>query len=281
MKELGLIGHPVEHSMSQVMHTAVFKELGLDCRYRLFDVEDEDLKDFIQDARGKFTGLNVTIPHKVSVIEYLDDLSREADLIGAVNTIRFEEDKTVGYNTDGIGCVQSLRDAGVKLEDSCVLILGAGGAARAISFQCVLEGSRVFISNREIEKQMAIDLADEIKEKTGSEASVVDMDLDSLEDALKDMDVLIHATPVGMHPNTGESIIPADIIPKDVAVMDVVYNPVQTRLLKESEEKGLKTVPGVGMLVNQGAEALRIWLDIEPPVDVMRQAVLSNLSTQQ
>jgi shikimate dehydrogenase len=280
MKKLGLIGHPVSHSMSQVMHTAVFNELGLDASYELFDVLKEDLAEFIGKAKGEFVGLNVTIPHKVDVIEYVDELSKEAELIGAVNTLKFEGDVVRGFNTDGIGCVKSLIEEGVEVKESNVLILGAGGAARAISYQCVLEGAKVSLSNREQEKQMAVDLANEINSKTGETVIVVDMDDESLINALKDVDVLINATPVGMHPNTESVVIPTSIIPDGVAVMDIVYNPVETKLIRDLSKRGLKTVSGVGMLVHQGAQALRIWLDIEPPVDLMMQEVLKKLAAK-
>ncbi len=210
MNELGLIGHPVEHSMSQLMHTAVFKKMGLDCSYDLFDIEPAGLEEFMAGAKERFKGLNATIPHKVSVIDYLDELSDEAKLIGAVNTIKFEDGKTYGFNTDGLGCVQSLREEGVDVYDKNVLILGAGGAARAIAFQCVLEKARVTLSNRKVEKHLAIELADEITEKTKTSVDVVDMDDDSLKSVLNEIDVLIHATPVGMHPNTFDSIISAE-----------------------------------------------------------------------
>lgn len=275
--KFGLVGHPVGHSLSPAMHNASFKKLGLDYDYVLFDVEKNDLKKFIENAKKReMVGVNVTIPHKVEVIKYVDKLSREAELVGAVNTIKFGKE-TVGYNTDGIGCVKALEEAGVKVKDRTILLIGAGGAARSIIFQCTLEGATVLISNRKAERRMAVDLSREVKKKLGKTCEVVDLEEDSLSKALKEADIMIHATPVGMHPNTEESIISADIIPTDVTVMDIVYNPMETKLLREAKAKGCKTVSGVGMLVHQGAESERIWLNVNPPVDLMRKVVLTGL----
>jgi shikimate dehydrogenase len=265
--------------MSPAMHNAVFEKLGLSFRYGLFDVLKEGLGDFILKAkRGGMIGVNVTIPHKVSVIPYVDKLSREASLIGAVNTIKFDGEKVLGFNTDGVGCVKALSQAGVSVNDKKILILGAGGAARAIGFQATLEGARVFISNIEREREMAVNLASEITEKTGKNCGVVDLNENALAEHFKETDVLIHATPVGMHPNTSGVIIPPKIIPKKVVVMDIVYNPIETRLLSEAKKKGCKTVDGVGMLVNQGAASEKIWLDIDAPVEIMREVVYEQLA---
>lgn len=275
--ELGLIGHPLEHSMSPPMHHASFEKLGLPYRYGLFDLVDDELEGFIFKARDEMIGLNVTIPHKVSVIPFLNELSKEAELIGAVNTVKFDKGKAFGFNTDGVGCMMALAAGGVDVAGKNVLILGAGGAARAISFQATLDGAEVFLSNREEEKQMVVDLADEIARKTGNKCTVVDMDAASISAILKDVDVLIHATPVGMHPNEGAVIIPPEIIPANVAVMDIVYNPIETRLLREVKNRGCNTINGVGMLVNQGAAAEKIWLGVDPPVEVMEKIVCEKL----
>lgn len=275
--ELGLVGHPVEHSMSPDMHNAVFKELGLDLRYGLFDVLGGELEGFVSKAGEDMIGLNVTIPHKVSVIPFLDELSREAELIGAVNTVKFTGGRALGFNTDGLGCVKALGEAGVEVKGSRVLVLGAGGAARAISFQCVLEGAVLSVSNRMEEKEMAVKLAAEIREKTESDCTVVDLDEEGVKQALRETDVLVHATPVGMHPNVSGVIIDPKLIPSSVAVMDIVYNPVETRLLREARQRGCKTVEGVGMLVNQGAASEKIWLGVDAPTDVMKEVVYAKL----
>jgi shikimate dehydrogenase len=206
---------------------------------------------------------------------FLDELSREAELIGAVNTVKCG-DRMVGYNTDGVGCVRALQEAGVEVKDKRVLIVGSGGAGRAISFQLALEGSSITLSDRV--KERAAELSADIKSKLGCDAGVVDSDAAPLGEALKETDVFINSTPVGMTPNVSESVIEAALLPNEVVVMDLVYNPVETKLLRIAAERGCKTVSGVGMLVHQGAESLRIWLDVDPPVEVMRKVVLQELS---
>jgi len=275
--ELGLVGHPVEHSMSPAMHNAVFERLGLSYKYGLFDLLEEELEGFIEKAKDEMIGVNVTIPHKVNVIPFIDKLSREAELIGAVNTLKFEDGLVLGFNTDGLGCVKALDEAGFPVKGKRVLILGAGGAARAISFQAVLEGATVSLSNREEEKQMVLDLASELNGKTQSKVRVVDMVDEVLASELSNTDVLIHATPVGMHPREDGIVIPSKLIPKEVAVMDIVYNPLETRLLREAKNRGCPTISGVGMLVHQGVECGKIWLGIDPPVDVMKKVVIQAL----
>lgn len=275
--KLGVIGHPIKHSLSAVMHNAVFRELGLDYSYKAFDVEKKDLRDFIDDCRERFLGLNVTIPHKVGVMGFLDEVDEGAQLIGAVNTVKFSDEGAKGFNTDGVGCVRALQEAGVSVRGKKILVLGAGGASRAISFQLVSGGASISISNREQERYMAEELCRDIKEKLDVDAGVIDFSIEEIKNRLRQTDILINTTPVGMHPKTGESVIPAEIIPPDVAVMDIVYNPVETKLLREAKENGCRTVNGVGMLIHQGAESLKIWMGIDAPIKVMEKAVLDEL----
>ena len=273
--KFGVVGHPIKHSLSAVMHNAAFREMGLSCSYSLFDIEERDLGGFIDKCRDRFCGLNVTIPYKIEAIKYLDLLSKEAQLIGAVNTVKFAEGKAVGYNTDGIGFVRSLQEASVRITGQRFLVLGAGGASRAISFQLATEGAHVCLANRDRKK--AEDMASDIEEKTGKSIPVVKYDAKDLAERLKNVDVLVNTTSVGMHPKTGETVILPSIIPKGIVVADIVYNPLETTLLKEASLRGCQTVNGAGMLVHQGAQALRIWLDIEPPIETMRKALLSEL----
>ncbi len=275
MRLFGLVGHPVGHSMSPVMHNASFKHLGLPYRFSLFDVGEDELSAFISAARTEMQGLNVTIPHKVSVMACLDSVSREAELIGAVNTIQFKDGKALGFNTDGVGCVRSLRERGVEVSGSSVLVLGAGGAARAIGFQMALEGADVRIANRSRDK--AEKLAEEIASKTKRGCRALTIEEKTLARELAGIDVVVQATSVGMHPNTEDVLIPPRILRRGLVVMDIVYNPVKTRLLREAEKAGCKTIDGVGMLVHQGAASERIWLGVEAPVEVMRKAVYEKL----
>jgi shikimate dehydrogenase len=274
--KIGVVGHPIKHSLSAAMHNAVFRETGMGYKYGAYDVLPEDLGRFIDLCKEDFIGLNVTIPHKVEVIKHIDELSREAEMIGAVNTIKFFEGKSRGFNTDGIGCLKALEAAGIGIEGRNVLVLGAGGAARAIVYQCLLSGANVLIANRQKEKADA--LADEAKRKTGKKTGAIDYSYDGLLNTLPETDIMINATSVGMSPNAGESPVEQTLLHDKLAVMDIVYNPVETKLLREAKEKGCSTVSGVGMLVYQGAESLKIWFKLEAPIDVMEGAVLSQLT---
>jgi len=270
-KILGVIGHPIEHSLSPAMHRAALKELGLDYHYDKFEVKPEELGNFVSDAGENFLGFNVTVPHKVKIIEFLDSLSKEAELIGAVNTVKFENSLAKGYNTDGLGALGALKEAGQPVNGKKVLILGAGGASRAISFQLAMEGAEISIFDKIGEK--AGELAGDIKEKLDKDVGIPD----SSPEKLDEFNILINATPVGMSPNTDNSPLPGEFLNPSLTVMDIVYNPLETKLLNEAKEAGCKTVNGTGMLVNQGAESLRIWLGVEAPVETMRNALLNEL----
>jgi len=271
----GVIGNPIGHSLSPLMHEASFSALGLAHSYEKIDVAPNELADFIESAkRGGFSGLNVTIPHKQAVMPLLDEFSREAELIGAVNTIKFGV-KNIGYNTDGIGFVRCLSDEGVSIEGKRILLVGAGGAGRAIAFQSTLEGGVVSIAS-EFKKDSVL-LSHDISSKLGARVRVIECDQESIEHALSDVDVFVNATPVGMKPNVDASVIGVDSLPDGIVVVDIVYNPIETKLVGDALKRGLKTVSGVGMLVQQGAESERIWLDIEPPVAEMKKTVIKNL----
>jgi len=282
-KLLGVIGHPIEHSLSPLMHNTVFNELNINSVYLAFDINPGDIEKFIDGASAMgILGINVTIPHKVEIMNYIDEISKEAKLIGAVNTVKFgNKNKIKGYNTDGLGCVRALQESGGEIPKKNIFIIGAGGAARAIAFQCVLEGANVSITNRTEEMFMAENLSSEIKEKLKKNIPVIDFSNKAIAKELSNSDILIHATPVGMFPNINNSIIPKEIIPMHLTVMDIVYNPIETKLLRLAGEKGCKTVSGVGMFVYQGAEALKLWFDeIEPPVGLMKKVVMAELVTQ-
>ncbi|MBU0762057.1 MAG: shikimate dehydrogenase [Candidatus Altiarchaeota archaeon] len=268
MAHFGLIGHPVAHSMSKLMHEAAYSKLGLKHTYSLFDVLEEDLGEFISDA--DYSGLNVTIPHKVEVIKYLDDVEKEAEIIGSVNTIEFSGGMKIGHNTDVFGFMKCAQNAEIKLKGEKVMVLGAGGAGRAISFKLAMEGSKVAIFDTD--KLRASALADDITAKIGETATVCG----KIEELLY-VDVLVNATPVGMHPHTGATPVKKKLLNPGLSIIDIVYNPVETTLIKDARDAGCKVAGGVDMLVYQGAKAFEIWLGIAPPVDVMKKAVLENL----
>lgn len=273
MTDFGLIGHPVGHSMSKVMHEAAYEELGLDYIYGLFDVTEKELKLFMENAN--FKGLNVTIPLKTAVLPYMAELSREAQLIGSVNTIEFR-DVRIGHNTDVLGFMKCLEEAEVDVADNTFLVLGAGGAGRGIVFKLAMEKARVY--NFDIDESRSAALAQDVLDKAG--VRVEPVDVDRIRDIIKEVDVLVNATPVGMAPNVEKCPVPSQVLHSALTVVDIVYNPIETKLIKRARGKYAKTVNGVGMLVHQGAEALRIWLGMEPPVDAMRKAVLAELASK-
>ena len=275
----GIIGDPVEHSLSPGMHNAAFDSVGLDHIYVPFHVKTAELEDAINGARAmEIRGLNVTIPHKTEVIKYLDYLDIAAGLIGAVNTIEFGENGAVGHNTDGIGAIRAIEDV-TPVKEKKIMILGAGGAARAISFQLLLSGAEsLVISNRTIGK--AEELKDDLVEKLDQEVIITDLGQD-LEKELEDTDILINTTPIGMYPNINHKpLITADMMHKELLVNDIVYNPLKTGLIMEAEEAGAKTISGIKMLMYQGIESFRIWTGIEPPVEIFESALLKEMNLE-
>ncbi|WP_457615127.1 shikimate dehydrogenase [Methanopyrus sp.] len=276
---VGLIGHPVEHSLSPVMHNAAFKELGLNYVYLTFDVPPEKLEGAVRGAVDLgIVGLNVTIPHKEAVKGLCDELDRDAELIGAVNTVRLSQDKIEGFNTDGEGFLLALREeADFDPRGTKSVILGAGGAARAVSFKLATEGAdEIVIANRTVER--AERLAKELEKKVRVKARAIGLNGKEIGRELRDADLLVDATPVGMYPNEDEPpLVTADQMHENLIVNDLVYNPPKTRLLEEAEKAGATPVSGVGMLVYQGALAFELWTEEEAPVDVMREAVLEHL----
>lgn len=272
----GIIGDPVEHSLSPGMHNAAYKELGMDNIYVPFQVKAEHLEDAILGAQSLgVKGFNVTIPHKTEVINYLDYLDIAAGLIGAVNTIEFGKNGAVGHNTDGIGAVMAIEEVR-PVKNKKVVILGAGGASRAIAFQLLLSGvDNLVIANRTVEK--AGELKTDLVEKLDHEIRVSGLD-ENLTQELSDTAILINTTPVGMYPNVDEKpVVTAEMMHLDMVVNDIVYNPLKTGLLKEADKAGAKSISGIKMLMYQGVEAFKIWTGIEPPVEIFQRALMKEL----
>lgn len=267
---VGLIGHPVEHSFSPPMHNAAFDELGMDYAYVAFDVNPEDLSSAIEGAKSlNIKGFNVTIPHKIEVMQYLDELDEVADLIGAVNTIDFKNMK--GYNTDGIGAVRAIEEV-TSIKNKDVIVAGAGGASRAISFYLAKFGAAsITILNRNVERAQS--LAGDVL----ASDLIGDVNADSIskiDNLLGDADILVDTTPLGMHPHIDdEPVAAAEDMHEDLVVFDAVYNPNETVLLSEAIKAGAKPVYGIKMLLYQGAESFRIWTGRDAPVSVMEKAL--------
>ena len=274
-----VIGDPVEHSMSPAMHNAAFKEIGLDWVYVALRVRAEKLAAAIEGVRAfDMPGINVTIPHKIQVIPLLDGLNPLAEKIGAVNTVVNENGVLTGFNTDASGFLRALTENGIRPEGTSGVILGAGGASRAISF--ALANTRVapVILNRATGLERAKQLAATVSKTTGTETIALELNRGNLTDALKKADILVNSTSVGMSPDTENSLVPAELLRPDLVVYDIVYNPVKTRLLREAEAAGAATVSGVDMLVWQGAVAFELWTGKKPPVDIMKKVVMKHLS---
>ena len=274
---VGLIGHPVEHSFSPPMHNAAFDALNMDYAYVAFDVNPNDLKSAIEGAESlNIKGFNVTIPHKVDVMQYLDGLEEVARLIGAVNTIDFKNLK--GYNTDGIGAVKAIEEV-TSIKNKNVVVAGAGGASRAISFYIAKYGAEsLTILNRNEAK--AESLASDVSD-SGLIGEVASDSINAIGNYMEGADVLIDTTPLGMHPNiSDEPIVKADMMDEDLVVFDAVYNPNETVLIKEAIKANAKPVYGIKMLLYQGAESFKIWTGKTSPVDVMEKALRNTLNLE-
>ena len=269
---VGVFGYPVDENPSCVMNNAAFKGLGLNWRYLTLELKPDQLKEGLDALKTLgMKGCNFTIPHKIEVLKYLDELSPAAELIGAVNTLINRDGYLIGENTDGKGFLRSLIESGNHPAGKKVVVLGAGGAARAMSIETALAGAaEITIVNRTVGK--ARDLAEHISAKTdcigkfaGTEGGYI------LEE---DVDILVNATSVGLYPNV-EEVPPVrlDTIRPGMLVSDAVINPPMTRFLRESEMRGAKILDGLGMLVYQGAIAIEKWTGQFPSCDVMRQSL--------
>lgn len=276
VKICGIIGDPIEHTMSPAMHNAAFYKLGLDYVFVPFLVKKEGLRQAIDGVRGlNIRGLGVTIPHKVAVMQYLDQIDDLAQKIGAVNILVNDNGILTGYNTDAGGFLRALLERGIEPKGKMVAILGAGGASRAISFVLAERGANLIILNRTWDK--AIELADRVARSFGNKIEALPLDKENLTKALGRADIMMNCTNVGMHPHVSETLVTANQLKSDMIVFDTVYNPIKTQLLKEAEKAGATTISGVEMLVWQGVLAFEMWTHHKAPVEVMREAVIKML----
>jgi shikimate dehydrogenase len=273
VEHVGLIGWPVEHSVSPAMHNSAFEVLQLPWRYSLLPTPPGTVSTALIDLKKRrFRGANVTVPHKQEVMPYLDEITADARAIGAVNTILVEGGRVIGHNTDGHGFLAALRDAGFEPSGRSALVLGAGGGARAVVCALAGAGCDVTIYNRT--KQRAAGLARDLQDlstrtpvaRIRSAPALLDLELGVF-------DLLVNATSVGMWPHSDPSPWPAALpLQSHWTVYDLVYNPEETRLLSQASAAGARAVGGLGMLVHQGALAFELWTGRSPPVDVMRAA---------
>ena len=260
----GVLGYPVRHSLSPAMHNAAFQAMNINAVYLAF--ETGYLKGALEGMKAlNIVGLSVTIPHKADIMPLLDEVDDLALRIGAVNTVVNQNGRLIGYNTDARGALKALEEKTTVTGQSC-LVIGAGGAARAIGFMLGEKGAEVTIVNRSPERGEALA-----------------RDLNGLFVPLEQLGelrprILIQTTPVGMFPETDRSPVPEQILRPDLVVMDIIYNPLETKLLRTAKARGCLIIDGLGMFVYQGSEQFRLWTGLEPPVEIMRQAVQKALT---
>ena len=274
----GVLGNPVKHSLSPAIHNAAFQELHLDFVYLAFQVEH--IQPAIEGIRalGNIRGCSVTIPHKVSVLPFLDDIDPTAKQIGAINTIVKHEGRLRGINTDATGALRAIREAGINPQDERITLIGSGGAARAIAFGLAMDSNIRNVSLLGIDERELHLLANDLRERTGITVSANTLDTASLQPTLEDSSLLIHCTPIGMSPKTEETCIPPELLHPGLTVMDIVYNPLETRLLREAKNNGARTIPGIEMFLYQAVIQFELWTDRPAPVSLMRTVLESQFS---
>lgn len=262
-KLCAIIGNPIGHSLSPLVHNAAFEHLGLDYVFVAFRVErlQEAVKGI---AALGLQGVSVTIPHKVEVIDYLDEVEPVARRIGAVNTIVNRDGKLIGYNTDWSGAMRALKEK-IELEGKTAVVLGAGGAARAIAYGLSEMGADPVILNRTVSRAEA--LASGLKCRFGGIELIEKLSFD----------LVINATSVGMAPHADRTPLKKEAL-KHALVFDTVYNPLRTRLIREAEENGCVTISGLEMFVNQAAMQFELWTGLKPPLELMRETALRELA---
>ncbi len=282
-KVVGILGWPVEHTLSPVMHGIAFSNLNLNWTYIPLPLPPERVKDAVRSLHTlNFVGANVTVPHKQAIMRYLDEIDPTAQNIGAVNTILLKGGKSYGYNTDGYGILRALLEVGFEPQGARCLMLGAGGASRAAVYSLAAAGaSTIAVYNRTVER--AAFLVDDLRlafpHITFSFEALTPETLTAVN---HHCDLVVNTTSLGMFPHEETTPWPEDVpLPENAVICDLVYNPLKTKFLQQAETAGLRGVDGVGMLIYQGAEAFRIWTGHEAPAALMRQAVLAELATRQ
>lgn len=278
---VGLIGHPIKHTYSPFIHNVAFELTGLDYIYLPFNVVPANLKSAIKGlvALG-YRGFNVTIPHKVKVKEFMSKVSEEASFVGAINTVLIEEGKLFGYNTDVAGALESLYSYRKEISDNECVVIGAGGSARAVIYTLIkhFRPSKIHLVNRT--EQRAETLRQFFKTKMKFDAFTVnELMPPDIKDIIKNSVLIVNATSVGMYPDEDDAVLTQkDLFSKQQIVFDLVYNPVQTKLLKLAQSNGARTVDGIKMLVNQAAKSFEIWTGEKMPVEQVEKALLLKIN---
>jgi shikimate dehydrogenase len=274
-KLCGVLGNPVEHSLSPAIHNAAFQKLGLNYVYLAFRVEaiGEAVKGL--RAFGNCRGFSITIPHKVNVLPFLDEVEPTAKQIGAINTIVIDNGKLTGHNTDASGALRALREGEAQLTGQRVLMVGSGGAARAIAFALGGDAGIAGLTLLGVDENERRILAQDLRNKTLLTVEEAPLNDDTLRRWIPHCRTLIHCTPIGMFPNVNESCVPAAMLRSDLTIMDVVYNPRETKLLKEAKAAGCRTIPGIEMFLNQAVLQFELWTNQSAPADIMRTVLES------
>lgn len=276
-KLCAVIGKPISHSMSPAIHNAGYEALDLDFLY--FPCEVDDVRGMLDGMRAmhNFRGLSVTIPHKLAVIPYLDEINEVDQAIGSINTIVREGDKLIGLGTDGPGALKAFHDAGVVLTDKVVLVLGCGGVARAIAFTLATQTHAAELVMLDIDEEFMNNLTDDLSRGTDKKISSALMDEQNIAGAMRKSDIIINCTPLGMHPREDTTPVPRNFFRAGQVVFDAVYNPLETRLLREAKDRGCRTISGVEMFINQAVLQFEKFTGQTAPVEVMRQVVMDKL----
>jgi len=271
-----LFGHPIEHSMSPIMHNAAFKDLGLDYVYIAIDIVPNNLKQAFEVMRAlDIKGANITVPHKETTLKFVDEISPIACRIGAINTIKNENGRLIGRNTDTSGAKKALKEANIDLFEKNIMILGAGGAARALAHSFIEDANDLVIVNRTSNRGKT--LASELTKEYHKEVLYKNFEDKIFEEKLPSIDILINATTIGMFPDIHTSPIPKNYLHEDLIVFDIIYNPLETKLMKNASENGCRVLGGLDMLIYQGALSFEWWTNKSPNIDLMKRTIINEL----
>jgi shikimate dehydrogenase len=282
MIQFAVIGHPIGHSLSPLMHNTSFKLLGLDCYYEALDIEPASLKNRIEQFKEQpWGGFNVTTPHKETIIPFLDKVAPEARAVGAVNTVVNRNRTLIGYNTDILGIERSLHSHRESIEGHACTIMGSGGVARAVTYVLTHKFKAKTITFAALYPEQAQAIIESIG-KTDIKFTIVPFTEADLESAIKSCTLLVNATTVGMFPHGLDCPVPKQVRLSDrQIVFDLIYRPLTTRLLQEAQTAGARTVDGLGMFLQQGAAAFHLWLGKDMPIDQARQVLEQKLTSDQ
>lgn len=272
-----VIGNPIAHSLSPAIHNAAYEALGLDFVYVANRVEDVRGALAGMRALGNFRGMSITIPHKIEAMQYVDEIREVDRAIGSINTVVHAGERLIGLGTDGPGALKALADAGVAVSGRQVLMLGAGGAARAIAFTLARESTPAELTLLDINESLMQGLRADLTKGTAMTVNAAPLTAGALAAAMGRADVIIHCTSVGMHPKSDASLIPANLFRPGQVVFDIVYTPLETKLLADARARGLQVVSGVEMFVNQAVLQFEQFTGQAAPIAVMRRVVMEHL----